>query len=512
MAQIDKLIPYTIPAPVGGLNVRDPIMEMPPRDATSLTNVTCKNQTVDKREGYKPYALGITDSQPVLSTLATLKTVTGGEKLVGFLRVSNFPGLYDISEPGVYTSINPAGITANDFQWTNFRNNLVACDGSNAAWHWAGTGVAAFTSWTGVTTSELISVCAYRKRLYFTQKNSSKVWYGNPDATSGALTEFDFQSEFTKGGYLVYCASSNQRTGNLSDEVFVAVSSQGEVVVYVGSYPGDDSWTQMGHYFIGRPLGRRSFFRVGSELYFITDQGVISFTDIVGSNMVGGKYQTMSDKIDPLLQSMSVHFDSATAGVFSWEGCWYPKENCVVINANTAPSVNGSLVPTKQLVVNPQTRAWSTWDGLNAASIVEYKNNLYFATGKTRVYKMDGYNDIILNSVAASIPRAVEIDIKQAPTACNNPAQNKHFKIAKTYVTANSRPKMTVAMDVDFGHQSLTQIAWVGNGSATENAYANIHGLAGLGLYGALRLTSSVSDTSFKYAGTTLCYEKAGFS
>jgi len=51
-----------VPAPVGGLNIRDSIANMPPEDAVILTNMFCLPDKVMLRKGHIAHATGL-DSQ-----------------------------------------------------------------------------------------------------------------------------------------------------------------------------------------------------------------------------------------------------------------------------------------------------------------------------------------------------------------------------------------------------------------------------------------------------------------
>jgi len=520
MVQAGNTSIFTIPAPVGGLNDKDPYMSMDTVYARELENFVCRERTVDIRDGYTRFmdlhGISSIGNPAPPATLATFYNSNGEKKLVTAAYSNTIKYfLYDITL-GTAVDLTSGGVnflTTPYFTWVNFNNKLIICSAKTGGYplEWVGSGDVTKPTWTGPTVTELIGVYAFRNRLYFVENKSTSLWYGGVGATAGALTELDLSTVFHGGGYLMYLASTTQRLGTISDELFVAVSSQGEVLLYGGAYPGADEWSLLGRYNIGRPLGRKSFFYVGNELYFITANGVISMTDIQGQNLVNGKYVTLSDNIDKTINTDSVAFSLTNLG-WGWEGTWYPPGRYLIVNATSEIFNDAYTVPslTHQYVVNLQTRAWSKWTSLNAQAWGSFDGDLYFTTRDGGVQKMGGQIDALKVDTDPVINKAIVINARQAYTDCKNATAVKRFTTARPYVISNTRPLINMDVDVDFENKSLVSIASTGNGSATENIYKELHGLNGTGLYGGITLTSSMVNHNFAWAGTTLFYELGG--
>src|SRR5690606_19735013 len=127
----------------------------------------------------------------------------------------------------------------------------------------------------GLTTADMSYVWAFKNRLWFAQKDSLNVWYmDEPDAVGGAPVVYPMGGILTVGGGVLWGDSWSMGTGaagGLSDQM-VVTSTEGEVAVFQGSYPGAglSDWQHVGTYRIGRPLGNRAHFRGGGDIAVAT--------------------------------------------------------------------------------------------------------------------------------------------------------------------------------------------------------------------------------------------------
>ena len=62
--------------------------------------------------------------------------------------------------------------------------------------------------------------------------------------------------------------------------MFVAIFSEGDVVVYNGTDPGSNFF-QIGTFKIGRPIGQRPVTQLGSDVAVITEDGYILLTEVL---------------------------------------------------------------------------------------------------------------------------------------------------------------------------------------------------------------------------------------
>lgn len=167
-------------------------------------------------------------------------------------------------------------------------------------YHDLGSGAVADTGFSGVTQSELIQATAYKKRLYIVQNGTRSFWYGAVDAIAGALTEFNLSSIFDYPGNLLCVFNWTYNQGLQNEELFVALSDQGEFVIYSGDYPAAANWQLVAK---GRMpavvnnLARQAFVKVANDVNIVTNRGVISLSALVSGNTSEASYFTVSRKI-----------------------------------------------------------------------------------------------------------------------------------------------------------------------------------------------------------------------
>jgi hypothetical protein len=146
----------SVSAPVGGLNARDPVAEMNPKDAVILDNFFCTPYDVTVRQGYSNQATGFVS--PV-NTLASYSSISGNPTLFAF----SGSDVYNITSSGAIGSPVLSGNSNSTFQTTMFGTSgglfLVAVNGVDLplvynGTVWSNVFSAAFTT----TISSLTSV------------------------------------------------------------------------------------------------------------------------------------------------------------------------------------------------------------------------------------------------------------------------------------------------------------------------------------------------------------------
>ena len=367
---------YTLPAPSGGLNFIDAIDSFPENDALELTNLYPLGTNVALRGGTSRFLSAGTSS--ATRTLFQLPLENGTTK---FLKAANNL-FYDISA-GTEANITGTTVpTSNDWLTHVFRNRIFMVNGADTAQVWTGSGNVADCTFTGVTLSDLSGVSSYRSRIYFIEGNTLSFWYGGVDSVSGALTEFDLSSIATRGGYLIFAGSYTSNAAISSQDLFIAVTSEGEILAYAGSYPGDaNSWSLVRRANVGKPLGRRAFIAVDNDLWLLTNQGIVPLSAIFsGASTVG--LNTVGAKINPLISRYA-----ATAGVSHlWHGAHWPGGRRVFL---AVPRAGNNVF---FLVLNTDTGAWTKYDYRNsetAVSIGMWDGHPYYGSSFGHVYQME---------------------------------------------------------------------------------------------------------------------------
>jgi hypothetical protein len=495
----------SIPAPVGGWNTRDPLDDMPAQDAIRLINLIPGTSSIRNRKGSTLFAEGMGTS-PV----DTVSEWVGGTGTAKLLAASNL-NIYDCTS-GTPSSLG-SGFSNNQWQTTLFRDSgsttrLVMVNGADTPQSYNGTTLAPI-AFTGIATpSNLISVSQYRNRIYLVEKDTTKVWYGNTvDAAAGALVAFDVGSLFQQGGYLMACIPST-RDGDAQGtaEQLLFISSQGDVLVYQGTFPGDASWSIVARYQIPPPMGRRCFSYLGADLLLLTSQGVIPYSALLSGG--AQKYAQLSDKIQSALVKATTDYRQN----FGWQILPYQRQNLLYLNIPVATGTQ-----SQQAVLNTLTGAWCQFTGVNACSWCLFNGVPYFGGASGRVWRFDnGYTDGGVSIV---------YDGKTAFNYFNDRQRLKRFTLARPLIRSTQAFTLGFNVDVDFNNRALASGALISGGSDSPwdtspwdtspwdgEAISNneMYSVDGLGRCAAMRLLGSYTELEFEITAFHLNYEPGG--
>lgn len=368
----------SVPAPTGGWNSRDTLSAMAPNDAVKLVNFFPSTTECILRGGNAAYGTGITG---LVETLAVYNAMDGTSEM--FAVDEN--DVWDVSASGA-ASAQSATVTNGKFQWLNFgdgtNNYLMMFNGSDSPLYYNGSTWTSITgasspALTGLTTTSIISANEHKGRLYFIEKDSLSFWFLAAGAAGGALTEFDLSSYSAKGGYLMWAASWSFDSGSGPDDTAVFMTSEGEIIVYQGTDPSSaNTWSLIGVFTIGKPLGRRSFVKHGGELYIITQSGVYPLSKVLNTQKIEKEIATTS-KIERSFTLAASNYGSN----FGWEGVTYYLESAMIFNIPITPGGEH-----EQYVMNLINGSWCKFDSWDAECFVVYNDELYFG-GSTVVQK-----------------------------------------------------------------------------------------------------------------------------
>jgi hypothetical protein len=428
------------PPPVGGWNARDALAAMSPLDAVILDNWFPNTSSVDFRGGMDEYATGMTGNG---KTLATYNAIGGTSKLFCYTA----SGIYDVSSAGAVGSSKLAR-TNGKHQTTMFgdgsSNWLIAVNGADEPAYFDGSSWTAVTSGTSpaltsslATTTDIVGVAVFKGRLFFIRNNKLGFDYLDAGVAGGDGTFFDLAGEASRGGYLVAITSWSRDAGDGMDDFFVAITSQGEAIVYQGDNPDDAaSWAKVGTYFIGKPIGRRCVEKFGSDVIVITEFGVSELSKALETSAEQQGLYTLSDKIGPQITSDSRLYGSA----FGWQALIFPARNALIVNIPLEE--DGTHY---QYVMNTKTKAWCRFKAWDAECFGMLNGELYFASG-TSTFKAwtgtsDDGDDIIFYG-------------KQAFQDFGDP-NPKHVNMYMPILAVNGNVAYGADIDVDFGNQEI---------------------------------------------------------
>ena len=476
---------------------------MPPLDAVIMDNMFPDTDYVKLRNGYINWVTQL------LGQVETLMSYSSGTVQKLFAAANN--NIYDVTNTGTATAAVVAAQSSNRWQHVNFGtgggNFLIAVNGLDAPQNFNGTTWQTTPAITGVTPANLIHVNVFKTRLFFIEKNTLNAWFLPVSAIGGAASKLDFSNLCRHGGTLTAMTTWSLDGGNGIDDYAVWITSEGEVIVYQGTDPSSaTNWALKGVFRMGRPIGRRCFFKIGSDVVFITTDGFVLLSKAL-----------LSDRSQPQIAISDKISNAANAAVrayganFGWQPILYPRGKWGLFNV---PVTTG--VTSHQYVMNVQTGAWCRFLGWNANCWELFNEELYFG-GNGVVCKVDTTQ---LDNTAQ-----IDADVKQAYSYYSAPSRIKHFKMARPILLSDGNLNVSIIMNVDYEDQAVLSSPTfsVGSGSLWDISLWNIspwagalapkknwQSLAAIGYAASFRMKLSGKNINVYWAATDISLEYGG--
>lgn len=379
----------SIPAPIGGWNVRDPLPTMQPIYAPTLDNCFCLPSEIQVRKGYTQFATFTGTAE----TIMDYSPASGNQKIIAAVNNSGACKLYDITAGGAVGAAVVSGLTSAKFKHASFANSggyfSYYVNGADSAILYDGTtwytvtGVSATYAITGPSTTVFKDVIIHKRRFWFVPNDSLACWYLPTDQIAGAAVKFDFAPIFSRGGSITKIATWSLDAGTGLDDYFVVFTSEGEVAIYTGTDPASAStWSLQGVFYIGTPTGTGHTCKYGGDLLIVNKDGIAQMSKSLMSSRVNTWLQ-LTDKIQPQLASDTTTYQ----GNSGWDLLLFPPQNMLLVNI---PIENGQAY---QYVMNTISGGWSRWTGLPAQCWYYVNDMLLFGANGYVGQAWDGQND-----------------------------------------------------------------------------------------------------------------------
>lgn len=432
----------SIPAPVGGLNARDSIANMPPTDASIMENWFPSTTSVDLRNGYVEWQTGLPAWVETIMPYNSYST----KKLF----CASGTAFYDVTALSGTPSSVVTGLANARWQHTNVGTYggqfLLCCNGTDYPQAYNGsswqqiTAVSTPLAFTGndpatgttVDARTFIAPVVHKQRTWLVQKNTAVVFYTAPGSVAGSLNYVDLTQFLKLGGYIVAMASwTVDNVGGVS-EYAAFLSSEGEVLAYDGSDPSSSStWKLIARFRIGRPIGSRPLTMFNGDLAVITADGLFPLSKALMTSQ-----DNVKDAISAKIMNL-VNGDVASYGAnFGWQVILHPIGNKLIVNVPYAE--NSSQY---QYVMNTITNAWTKFTGWNAACWAVQGDYLYFG-GNAAIYRADyGQSDNGANITALCRP---------AFSYFGSPGYNKYFTMVRQIFLTAGSVSPVISLNVDF--------------------------------------------------------------
>lgn len=436
---------YTLPAPVGGLNVRDSLDTMPESDAIVMDNYLPSETKVTLRRGYIQY----TDLGCKVLSLAEYSRPA-------YNRFFAFGGgcVWDITSKNNIKKIKE-GLGNNQWQYVEFRNRLVLVNGQDKpqtfyidadgkdCWNDA--------SFEGdnLHAEKLINIAVCKQRLFFVEKGTLSAWYTQGvGEVQGTLLKFDMSSIFQCGGELISIASWTQDAGQGVDDLTIFITSKGEVAVYSGSDPSDaNDWSLKGVYQMSRPIGYHCTLQYQGDVVIISEDGYIPLSKALSQDKANSSQISFSDKIRGLVLERT----KTGKNKFGWQGIIYGRGGYAIFNVPTAQQF-------EQHVVNVNSGSWCRFTGIRAFCWSSSGDRLYFGGDKGVFLFDEGYSDN-----GAHICGVVE----QAFSNLGTP-NLKRIQLINPRTKSSTKYALVVYTNMDFEERKVTYVENIGSVGQTK--------------------------------------------
>lgn len=462
-----------LPAPYKGLNTLDPLSAMDPSFGLSIQNFVATNQGLAVRQGYRKWATGLPTSVTALMPYhsriglqSKLFAVSGG-------------GIYDVTSGGTVGAPVVSGLSTTNPYWQSVVQTyttansgiLIAVNGSDAPRTYDGTawsnctqvaspaGVGQFSQTDSngnpVYINNFIDVLLHQQRLWFVGTNSTKGYYCDIAQVGGTLYPYDFGPFFPNGGKLFKLATWTMDSGGSSGSqaMLVAMSDKGDVAVFQGTSPSSSTtWSLVGTYKIGSPVGRRCTTQYEGDLLVLTQDGLYPMSRYLQSARVENS-ASLTYKIAPTISNLVAAY-ATTPG---FEAAVYPGANVMLLNVPQSQQGNNF-----QFCFDTITKGWTQFTGWPAQCFGLYNDSFFFGGTDYVALAFMGYQDgADINGAGGNNIVATAMTAFSSLDEAFGPGVVKHVKQVQPFlVTGSTNPAMYVGVNTDF---NLAQIV----GSAT---------------------------------------------
>lgn len=425
-----------LPAPTLGINSIDPPDMVKLGYAEEIVNWWPDENGLTTRGGSNPWNMVAKDkfTHSILIYDAHTIFAVAGDTIYK---------LTEIQSTNAQASVSYTGLTEDAImQHVNFSNAGMAfihcCNGKDAPIYYNGEAWVkpSFTlNGEEFDASSFCSVTSHVQRLWWVN-GTQNVYYGDTNAVQGPLHVLPLGSFMRRGGSIVAIDTITQDGLQGSDDLFVAISSEGEVFLYQGDNPDEiDQFNLVGRGEIPRPIGApRCTIKHGTDLVVMTIAGLVGLNASL-SKVFPGLRTDIMEKISSMWEAQ-VRLYGKNAG---WGICAYRKRGLIIVNL---PDENGCI----QWVVNPDTCAWVTLSGWeNLRCLTEFQGQL-LGGSLGHVSLLDNlYKDW---SDGEMVP--ITAKVKHSFYGLGQTGVKKRFTLAKPYLVSSSTPESWMGLVVDF--------------------------------------------------------------
>ena len=378
-------IPAPVPVPVNGLNTRDGFEYMDASYAVDMLNFIPTDGKMQVRRGSATYVN--TKTGKPIGTL-----FSHGDKLYAI----SDGKIIDITDPediSTFVTSTDAATVSEDEAWqtatlndftilcSNESNDPITIDPSGAAvahgWE-ADKEEGTDNPVAALNVKDLFNPLVHKNRIFFLERGSNKVWYGDVLAIRGPLNFFSVNVNNAEGTPIAMQVLSLDGSTGLNDRLAIFMDS-GQMVLYRGVDPAgdvEDGWNQDGTFQFGNVLSDRAVLKYGPDIAVLTESGVISvlnFQSSGGLNLEQQRSVLIPDTIQTVISRAAA------------DNLQFPWWNGVYLRSIDPPLLLFNMPFGEQIALNVQTSAWTRFIGMDSTCWLEHNGIVYYGTRRGEV-------------------------------------------------------------------------------------------------------------------------------
>lgn len=424
----------SIPAPAGGWDAVSPLAAMPETNAIVLENMFPQPGYVEIRKGHKRH--NITGAAAIESLMPYHGLTTSSDRLFAATTTDIYNvTTFTTASVSSTASVALSGLANARWQHLNFStsggNFLWMCNGADTPRTYDGS-TWATASITGITSTDIINVAAFKERLWFCLNDEISAAYLPADSVQGTAATFDLAGVFEKGGFLQAIGTWSLDGGQGPDDYIAFVTSRGEVAIYTGTDPSSN-FVLRGVYEMGAPLGRRCLTKVGADLAVISIDGVLPLSKALITDRAAAQLQSITRNIQPEMNAAARLYKDN----FGWQLTPYPRGTRAILNVPITENVE-----QQQYIMNTVTGAWCKFKGETANCWAVFQDRLFYGDNDGWVREADcqGFDD----------DGAIEFDMVTAFNYMDRRGSLKQFTQCRVLLSSDGQIQPGLGLNVDF--------------------------------------------------------------
>jgi hypothetical protein len=290
------------------------------------------------------------------------------------------------------------------------------------------------------------------------ERGGATAYYLPVGQIGGTVQAFPVGMKFRNGGSLVGLWDWTYDGGSGVDNALVAISTGGDVLVYVGMDPDDaTTFGLKGVWYIGPPpVGRNIASQNGGDLIIITRKGLERLSRLV-VGIPDARAESLTVKVANLVNS----YMASRVSVRGWATVLHPQDNALLF---LVPA-NGNE-PAVQLAQSTTSSGWFLWTGLDMVCAAVFEGDLYYGTSSGQVMKNTGTVDNLpLDSASDYDP--IDWRLITVASEYGAPRQKQVSLIRPIILTDGLPPSIDTSALYGYSQSELTAVDLVSEGLAS---------------------------------------------